>query len=179
VKETEPGESRRPRSWEEDAVDLQEVTITRPEGTNIILGQAHFIKTVEDLYEVMVNAHGAIRFGIAFCEASGPRLIRHEGNDEELRQAAITIAQEVACGHVFAIVMREGFPINVVNAVLACREVCGIFCATANPVSVVVAESASGRGVCGVIDGAPPLGVEGAPEIAERTELLRKFGYKR
>jgi adenosine/AMP kinase len=160
-------------------MEIQEITITRPEGTNVILGQSHFIKTVEDLYEVMVNAHGALAFGVAFCEASGPRLIRHDGNDKTLEEAAVTIAQEVGCGHFFAIVMREGFPINVLNEVKACREVCRVFCATANPVSVLVAESAAGRGVAGVIDGATPLGVEGDAEIAERKELLRRFGYKR
>ncbi len=160
-------------------MEIQDVTITQPEDTNVILGQSHFIKTVEDLYEVMINAHGSITFGIAFCEASGPRLIRHDGNDKELEKAAIDIAEKVACGHFFAIVMREGFPINVVNDIAACREVCQIFCATANPVSVLVAETAAGRGVCGVIDGAPPLGVEGESDIAERKALLRKFGYKR
>jgi len=160
-------------------MEIKEVKITQPENTNVILGQSHFIKTVEDLYEVMVNAHGAIKFGIAFCEASGPRLIRHDGNDSELERAAIKIAEEVAAGHFFVIVLREGFPINVLNEVKACREVCRIFCATANPVTVLVAETGAGRGVLGVIDGATPLGVEGEKEASERKALLRRFGYKR
>jgi len=164
---------------EEGAVELKVVSVSVPEGTNVILGQSHFIKTVEDLYEVMVNAHGAIKFGVAFCEASGPCLIRHDGNDEELRKAAIQVARDVACGHFFVIVMREGFPINVLKDVLACREVCQVFCATANPVRVVVAEEEGVRGVLGVMDGSPPKGVEGEPEIEERKKLLRKFGYKR
>ena len=160
-------------------MELHEVRIKKPDDTNVILGHSHFIKTVEDLYEVMVNAHSSIKFGVAFCEASGPRLIRHDGNDSELEEAAIAIAREVACGHFFAVVMREGFPINVLKDIAACREVCRVFCATANPVTVIVAENEQGRGVVGVIDGEPPLGVEGEAEIAERKALLRRFGYKR
>ena len=160
-------------------MDIQGIAITQPEGSNVILGQSHFIKTVEDLYEVLVNAHGSIRFGVAFCEASGPRLIRRDGNAAALEEAAVTIAKEVACGHFFAIVMKEGFPINVLNEVKAVREVCRVFCATANPVTVLVAETEAGRGVVGVIDGAPPLGVEGEADQEERKSLLRRFGYKR
>jgi uncharacterized protein len=160
-------------------VKIEQVSIAQLPGANVILGHAHFVKTVEDLYEVMVNAHGSIKFGVAFCEASGPRLIRCDGNDGELERAAVAIAQRVACGHFFAIVMRDGFPINVLKEVAACREVCQIYCATANPLVVLVAESPAGRGVVGVIDGEPPLGVEGEKDAAERRAMLRKFGYKR
>ncbi len=160
-------------------MELREVVITQPEDTNVIIGQSHFIKTVEDLYEVMVNAHGQIRFGIAFCEASGPCLIRYDGNEKELVDAAVAMARDIACGHSFVIVMRGGFPVNVLNEVKACREVCHVFCATANPLAVLVAESPRGRGIVGVIDGSTPRGVEGDKERAERVQLLRKFGYKR
>lgn len=160
-------------------MELKAVAIPQPENTNVILGQSHFIKTVEDLYEVMVNAHGGIRFGIAFCEASGPCLIRRDGNDEALQEAAVAIAQAVGAGHFFAIVMKEGFPINVLNAVKECREVCRVFCATANPVTVLVAETGQGRGVVGVVDGASPKGVEGADDRRARHDMLRTFGYKR
>ena len=160
-------------------MEIQEVKITSVEGANVMLGQSHFIKTVEDLYEVMVNAHSAIKFGVAFCEASGPRLIRHDGNDRELENAAVTIAQEVGCGHFFVILMRDCFPINVLNDVKSCREVCRIYCATANPVTVLVAETSQGRGVLGVVDGASPLGIEAPDDIKDRKEMLRTFGYKR
>ena len=160
-------------------MDIEEIRIEQPEDANVILGQAHFIKTVEDLYEVMVNAHAGIRFGVAFSEASGPCLIRRDGNDAALADAAVAIVRDVACGHFFAIVLRGGFPINVLNEVKACREVCRVFCATANPLSVLVALGAAGRGVVGVIDGSPPAGVEGSEEQAARAAMLRKFGYKR
>ena len=150
-----------------------------PEGTNIIFGQAHFIKTVEDLYEAMVGSSPNLKFGLAFCEASGPRLVRHDGNDEELRQVAVENMKALGAGHTFLIVMKEGYPINVLNAVKACPEVCRIFCATANPVQVLYVETEQGRGVVGVVDGQSPLGVEGDEEIRQRKEFLRTIGYKR
>ncbi len=173
------GADTRSGRGKETRMELHEVAIALPEDANVIIGQAHFIKTVEDLYEVMVNAHGRIRFGIAFCEASGPRLIRRDGNDPALVEAAVRAAQDLACGHVFVVFMQGGFPINVLNEIKACREVCRVFCATANPLAAIVAESPRGRGVLGVIDGGAPLGVEGEKEAAERAQMLRRFGYKR
>jgi adenosine/AMP kinase len=158
---------------------MRAVPITFPEGANIVLGQSHFIKTVEDLYEVMITSSPTIKFGLAFAEASGPCLVRHDGNDEDLESAAVAIVEEVGAGHSFAIVMSEGFPINVLNAVKSCQEVCGIYCATANPVEVIVAETAQGKGILGVIDGATPEGVEGAEDAAKRKEFLTAIGYKR
>ena len=160
-------------------MELRAVPITFPEGANVILGQSHFIKTVEDLYEVMVTSSPTIQFGLAFAEASGPCLVRHDGNDAELESAAVDVIQAVGAGHSFAIVMRGGFPVNVLNAVESCQEVCGIYCATANPVEVIVAESAQGKGILGVIDGASPRGIEGAEDAAKRREFLRTIGYKR
>ncbi len=159
-------------------MELKSVKLEVPEGSNIILGQTHFIKTVEDLYEVMVNALPHSRFGIAFCEASGACLIRVEGNDEEMRNVAVRNAKAVAAGHTFILMLREAYPINVLNAVKSCPEVCSLFCATANPVEVMVAETSQGRGILGVIDGFPPKGVEGPADIQWRKDLLRKIGYK-
>jgi len=149
-----------------------------PQGCNIVVGQAHFIKTVEDLFEAIASSVPGARFAVAFCEASGPRLIRCEANDEELRQAAVECARRIGAGHVFVILLRDAFPINVLNAIRLCPEVCRIFCATANPLEVVVAETEQGRGVLGVVDGFSPQGVEGSEDRAARLELLRKFGYK-
>ena len=149
-----------------------------PEGANIIIGQAHFIKTVEDLYEVLINAVPGTKFGIAFCEASGPRLVRAEGNDATLRETEIQNARTIAAGHTFVVIIKEAFPVNVLNAVKACPEVCTIFCATANPVQVIVAETEQGRGVLGVVDGYSPKGVEGEKDIQNRRQFLRKIGYK-
>ena len=149
-----------------------------PEGCNIILGQTHFIKTVEDLYEIMVGSTPNPKFGLAFSEASGPCLIRKAGTDEEMTEVAVKNALKIGAGHTFIIVMKDIFPINVLNAIKECQEICRIFCATANPVEVVLAESEQGRGVLGVIDGYSPKGVESEKEIRERKELLRKFGYK-
>lgn len=160
-------------------MDIREIALPIPEGTNIILGQSHFIKTVEDLYEVLVSSSPSIRFGIAFCEASGPCLIRADGNDGEMIAAATEIARTIGAGHSFAVVMKDGFPINVLNAVKSCQEVCGIYCATANPVEVVIAETARGRGILGVVDGASPKGVETESDAARRREFLRMIGYKR
>jgi adenosine/AMP kinase len=159
-------------------MELKSVKMEFPEGANIIVGQTHFIKTVEDLYEVMVNAVPKCRFGIAFCEASGACLIRCEGNDEELKKAAVQNAQAIAAGHTFVMVLLDAYPINVLNAVKNCPEVCSIFCATANPVEIILAESDQGRGILGVIDGSSPKGVEGPEGIQWRKGLLRKIGYK-
>jgi adenosine/AMP kinase len=159
-------------------MELKSITIEIPQGANIIIGQTHFIKTAEDLYEVMVNAVPGIKFGIAFCEASGPCLIRHEGNDQLLKDVAIKNARNVAAGHTFVIIIKDAFPVNVLNAIKACPEVCSIFCATANPIQVVVAETEQGRGIIGVVDGYSPKGVEDEKDIHARKQLLRKFGYK-
>jgi adenosine/AMP kinase len=145
---------------------------------NVIIGQAHFIKTVEDLHEALTGVSPHLRFGLAFCEASTARLVRRSGNDEELAQRAAAIALAIGAGHSFVILLREGFPINVLNPVKAVPEVCTIFCATANPVDVVVAVTERGRGVIGVIDGSPPVGIETESDVASRRGLLRAIGYK-
>ncbi len=155
------------------------VRVNIPPDCNVIFGHSHFIKTVEDLYESLVTASPALKFGIAFCEASQKRLIRTDGNDEELIRLASTAAFDVACGHSFFIYMKNGFPINVLQRVKASDEVCRIFCATANPLEVIVVETYQGRGVMGVVDGETPLGIETAEDKTERSEFLRKIGYKR
>jgi adenosine/AMP kinase len=159
-------------------VDIQAVTIDKPEGLNVILGQAHFIKTLEDLYEALVGASPQLRFGIAFCESSGPRLVRRAGNDDELVALAIANARAIGAGHCFVVFLRDGYPLNVLNAVKQVPEVCHVVCATANPVDVLVVESDRGRGIVGVIDGEPPLGVETDADARQRHELLRRIGYK-
>ena len=159
-------------------MDLKTVSVQIPDGANIILGQAHFIKTAEDLYEILVGTSPHIRFGVAFSEASGPCLIRYEGNDSDLTQSAIKTLQDIAAGHVFTIFIREAFPINVLNSVKMCPEVCRIYCATANPLEVIVAETEQGRGVIGVVDGYSPKDVEQDSDKAARKALLRNFGYK-
>lgn len=158
--------------------ELKLVPIEKPEAMNFILGQSHFIKTVEDLHETLVGAVPGIKFGLAFCEASGPRLIRWSGTDEECLTLAKKNAQAIGAGHSFIIFLGNVFPINVLGLIRNVPEVCRIFCATANPTQVIVAASAQGRGILGVIDGESPLGVEGEKEIAERKGLLRRFGYK-
>jgi len=160
-------------------MEFKKVTMEFPEGANIIIGQTHFIKSVEDLYEVMVGAVPNIRFGIAFCEASAACLVRKEGNDKDLIDIAVRNASSIASGHTFVVVMKDAFPINVLNAIKGCQEVCSIFCATANPVEVIIAETELGRGIMGVIDGFVPKGIEGEKDIKERKDLLREFGYKR
>ena len=160
-------------------MELKTVQLDIPEGANIIFGQSHFIKTVEDLYEIMVGSVPNVKFGLAFCEASGACLVRSEGNDSELRETAVKNASDVGAGHTFIIVMKDAFPINMLNQVQSCQEVCRIFCATANPVQVVVAESDQGRGVLGVIDGSSPKGVEGPKDATWRKEFLRTINYKR
>jgi hypothetical protein len=161
------------------AFELTTVEIEKPEDVNVILGQSHFIKTVEDLYEAVAGSVPGAKFGLAFCESSGDCLIRIEGNDEELREMAMRNARAIAAGHSFIVFLRNCYPINVLNAIKNLQEVCTIFCATANPVQVILAESGRGRGILGVIDGSPPRGVEGPSDAAQRTELLRRFGYKR
>ena len=159
-------------------MELSAIEIVKPADANVIIGQAHFIKTVEDLYEAVVAAVPAVKFGVAFCEASGPCLIRHTGTDDELEAAAVRAAQAIGAGHVFIIMLGNAFPINVLNQVKAVAEVCSIFCATANEVRVIVATDGGARGVMGVIDGSAPKGVEGEQEQAERRAMLRRFGYK-
>lgn len=159
-------------------MELKTARMEIPEGCNLILGQTHFIKSVEDLHEILVGSSPQIKFGLAFNEASGPCLTRVSGNDEALKASAVRNAQSLAAGHTFVILLREAFPINVLNAVKLCQEVCSVFCATANPVEVILAESEQGRGVLGVIDGSSPKGVEGPEETAARKDLLRRFGYK-
>jgi hypothetical protein len=159
-------------------MELTSVSLEIPEASNIILGQTHFIKTVEDLYEVMVGTSAQVKFGLAFCEASGPCLIRTAGNDEDLVAVATRNAEAIAAGHSFIIVMKEAFPINFLNGIKQCPEVCRIYCATANPVQVVIAETEQGRGILGVIDGFSPKGVEGAEDVKARQGFLRQIGYK-
>ena len=155
------------------------VKIDIPSDANIIFGMSHFIKTVEDLYETLITSSVSIRFGVAFCEASQQRLIRTDGNDENLIEMAAKAAFDVACGHTFFIYMRDAYPINVLNQIKQVPEVCRIFCATANPLEVIVAETGLGRGVMGVVDGEPPLGIEGPDEKEERAKFLTPIGYKR
>ena len=159
-------------------MELKVETLEIPEGCNIIFGQSHFIKTVEDLFEIMMGTIPNAKFGIAFCEASGHCLVRSEGNDETMKEAAIKNAAKIAAGHTFVIVMKDAFPINVLNAIKTCQEVCTLYCATANPVEVILAQSEQGRGVLGVIDGFSPKGVEKEEGVAWRKDLLRKFKYK-
>ncbi len=155
------------------------VRMQMPEGANLILGHAHFIKTAEDLYEVVVNTVPGAKFAVAFCEASGPCLIRVEANDEELKGAAIANAQAIGAGHSFVLMVREAYPINLLTRVRDCFEVCSIYCATANPVEVVVLQTEQGRAILGVVDGGSPKGVEGAEEAKWRHDFVRKIGYKR
>jgi len=158
--------------------EIKIVRIEKPETMNLILGQAHFIKTVEDIHEALVGAVPGIKFGAAFCEASGPCLVRWSGTDEQCIELAKKNAQAIGAGHSFIIFLGNVFPINVLKAVQNAPEVCRIYCATANPVEVLLVETAQGRGIIGVVDGNSPLGVESEKEIAERKGLLRKFGYK-
>jgi hypothetical protein len=159
-------------------LSVEVVPLDKPDDVNVIVGQAHFIKTVEDLHETLAGVSPHLRFGIAFCEASGDRLVRKSGNDDDLVLRAVAGAQAIAAGHVFVIMLREGFPVNVLNQVKAVPEVCTVFCATANPLDVLVAATGRGRGVIGVIDGAPPVGVETEADAQARHDLLRVIGYK-
>ncbi len=160
-------------------MNLELVPVTLPEGTNVVIGQTHFIKTAEDLYEIVATGVPQAHFGIAFNEASGPRLVRVEGNADDLRQAAAQSAMASGAGHLFVLFLRDAYPINVLNAIKNCPEVCRIFCATANPLQVVVAVSDQGRGVLGVVDGEPPKAVEQPADREARQAFLRKIGYKR
>ncbi|MHB8526810.1 MAG: adenosine-specific kinase [Candidatus Acidiferrales bacterium] len=160
-------------------MELTSVRLEIPEGANVILGQAHFIKTAEDLFEAIVNTVPGAKFAVAFNEASGPCLVRVEANDEELRSAAVANALAVGAGHLFVVLVRNAYPINLLGRIKDCFEVCSIYCATANPVEVIVAETAQGRGVMGVVDGSAPKGVEGPDEARARREFVRKIGYKR
>ena len=158
---------------------LLTVAITKPEATNFILGQSHFIKSVEDIHEALVGTVPGIKFGLAFCEASGKRLVRHSGTDPELTEMACRNALAIGAGHSFIVVLGDGFyPVNVLNAIKAVPEVCRIFCATANPTEVILAETGQGRAILGVVDGFPPLGIESDDDIRWRKELLRSIGYK-
>jgi adenosine/AMP kinase len=159
-------------------MELFKVKIEKPDDVNLIFGQSHFIKTVEDLHETLVGAVPGIEFGLAFCEASGPSLVRLSGTSEEMIELAKLNALAIGAGHSFLIFISNAFPINVLNAVKAVPEVCHIFCATANPVEVILAETEGGRAVLGVVDGISPKGVEDYEAVADRKELLRKFGYK-
>lgn len=159
-------------------MELKTVKVEIPDNCNIILGTAHFIKTVEDIYEALVNAVPCIKFGIGFCEASGPCLVRSEGNDEELKELAINHASKLGCGHSFIIFLKEAYPINVLGKIKQVPEVCTIYAATANPLEVIVAETEQGRGILGVVDGFKTEGVETEKDITTRKAFLRKIGYK-
>ncbi len=160
-------------------IKLKIVKVEIPPDTNVIFGQSHFIKSVEDLYETLTEASPNLKFGIAFCEASQKRLIRTDGNSRELIDKAARAAFDIGCGHTFFVYLKDGFPVNVLNRIKNLSVVCRVFCATANPLEVVVAETDLGRGVMGVIDGLTPLGIEGDPDQQERREFLRSIGYKR
>ena len=159
-------------------MEIKSVAVEIPEGANIILGQTHFIKTAEDLYEAIVTSVPQASFGVAFTEASGPCLIRKEGNDPELMDVCVKNLGAIGAGHVFCVILKDAFPINILDDVKKCPEVCNIFCATANPVEVIVAETPQGRGVLGVVDGFSPKGVETPADRDERKQFLRKIGYK-
>lgn len=159
-------------------MELHAVPIAIPADANVIVGQSHFIKTIVDLHETLAASSPTLRFGAAFCEASGPRLVRRSGNDDELVGAAVAAAQALGAGHCFVVFVRAGYPVNVLNALKAVPEVCRIICATANPLEVLVAETERGRGIVGVVDGEPPLGVETDDDVTARLELLRTIGYR-
>ncbi len=159
-------------------LEFKTVKIEPPKDCNVVFGMAHFIKTVEDLYEAVVNAAPNVKFGVGFCESSGPCLVRHEGNDEELRKLAAEKAFEIACGHSFIILLKNAYPINVLDKIKHVPEVCAVYAATANPLEIVVAETAQGRGIIGVVDGLKSKGIENDADIKDRKEFLRKIGYK-
>ena len=159
-------------------MELISVPLSITSESNLILGQSHFIKTVEDLHEIMVSISAEVKFGLAFCEASGDRLIRISGNDENLQKLARENALAIGAGHSFIIMLKNAYPINFLNAIEQCQEVCNIYCATANPVEVIVAQTEQGRGILGVVDGFSPLGIENNEDSKKRFQLLRKIGYK-
>ena len=160
------------------ALEVQAIELEWEEGCNIIVGQSHFIKTVEDVAEIMNSSVPGAEYGLAFCEASGPCLIRTEGNDEKLVEQATECARRVGAGHSFYLILRKAFPINVLNQIKDCQEVCRIFCATANPLQILAVDTGRGRGIVGVVDGYYPKGVEGPKDKEDRKQILRKFGYK-
>jgi adenosine/AMP kinase len=159
-------------------LEFKTVKIQPPPDTNLLLGQAHFIKTAEDLYEAIVNAAPNVKFGLGFCESSGPCLVRHEGNDPELQRWAAEKALEIGCGHIFLIVLKNAYPINVLDKVKAVPEVCAVHAASANPLEIVIAETEQGRGIIGVVDGFHSKGIENEENVKERREFVRKIGYK-
>lgn len=159
-------------------VNLELVRVDKPENLNVIIGHSHFIKTVEDIYEVLVESVPSIKFGLAFSEASGKCLLRVEGNDSALKQLAIDNSLKIGCGHLFFVALGDAYPVNVLNRIKAVSEVCRIFCASANPLEVIIAQTPQGRAFLGVVDGFSPKGVEGEEDTKERKELLRKIGYK-
>jgi hypothetical protein len=159
-------------------LEFKTVRIETPKDCNVILGMAHFIKTVEDLYEALVNSVPTIKFGIGFCESSGPCLVRHEGNDEELRRLAAEKALEIACGHSFIVFMKNAYPINVLDKIKKVPETCTVYAATANPLEIIIAETEQGRGIIGVVDGLKSKGIETEEDAKARKEFLRKIGYK-
>ncbi|MFH1612902.1 MAG: adenosine-specific kinase [bacterium] len=160
-------------------MEIKTIKINKPDDLNIIIGQAHFIKTIEDIYEALISSVSEIKFGIGFCESSGPCLVRFEGNDEELKNLAAENALNVGAGHSFIILMKNAFPINVLNAIKNICEVCSIYCASANPIEIIIAETTQGRGILGVIDGKKSCGIEQENDIKQRKEFLRKIGYKK
>jgi uncharacterized protein len=164
--------------YSKGTMDITTVQIKKPDDANIILGHAHFIKTVEDIYEAMVNSVSGIRFGIAFCEASGPCLVRSEGNDKELEKIAVENAMDLSVGHSFIIVMQDAFPVNVLDALKGVPEVCTVYCATANPLEIIVVQTKQGRGIIGVVDGFSPKGKESTKNRLDRKRFLRDIGYK-
>ena len=159
-------------------MELHAVSVDKPEDANVVLGQSHFIKTAEDVYEALTNSVPGIKFGLAFCESSGPRLIRCEGTEEELKKLAAKNAAAIGAGHSLVIYLRESYPVNVLNALKSVPEICSVYCATANPIEVIITESEQGRGILGVIDGKSPLGVESENDVKMRRSFLRKIGYK-
>jgi uncharacterized protein len=180
---TDPGsggrrDNRGERTDEEDAMQFHTVPVEKPDDVNVILAQSHFIKTVEDVYEALAGISPHLRFGLAFCESSGPCLVRRAGNDEELVELAVRNALAIGAGHAVVVLLREGFPVNVLNALKQVPEVCHVLCATANPLQVVVGEASQGRAILGVVDGNAPKGVETEEDVAERKALLRRLGYK-
>ena len=160
-------------------MQIESVKVDIPEGANVVVGQSHFIKTVEDIYEAVVGTVPQAKFGLAFCEASGPCLVRADGNDAELQKLAAENALRIGAGHSFVLLLKDAYPINVMTRLRDVHELCGIYCATANPLEVLIVDNGRGRGIVGVIDGERPKGVESEKDVAERKELLRKFGYKR
>ncbi|MFA7676930.1 MAG: adenosine-specific kinase [Candidatus Omnitrophota bacterium] len=159
-------------------LELEVVKVEKPQGLNVIIGQAHFIKTVEDIYEVLIGSMPSIRFGLAFCEASDKCLVRFQSNSKDLEKIAVENALKIGCGHCFFLAVEEAYPVNILNQIKQVPEVCRIFCATANPLEIIICQTAQGRGILGVVDGFTPKGKETEADVIERKELLRKLKYK-